>query len=727
MKKKIMSLVMGICMVFVGMFSLSGCSVVRNNDALKNQETSIKVGNTTLSRADLINAFYTYYQNNNTYFAYYDEQTIEDSFYSYAIIKEIIEQKSFDYLYNAETNPNGKLIYTEEDEKEVIKNTYNYVLSQILTKEKAIYSLAGYEEADYPIWLRTEEEKKEDTFFEEYKSVKPQVEHRDTSDAWPKSTEEQIKDKVEELETFIFEYVASKDDEGEDVRQPIDETDYIVGARNQARAEYIEGLVSNAKAAGTDTTISVVLENELVRVYEAYYETKIQQLFQKYFLEEYLVDTVNGDKVSLSDKEIAKAYLEKYYSDVQVYQVENNYISTITSTDGASLVFYNYNGRNYFFTVQHILVQYDNYMAEEIKKIPGYSSSSDYDAVVSGPYKEERLEKTEAYKNAMLTNVNKDVKEQFGDCLEITGNYYFYDEAFEGDSTKNFGYIKLHPVEVDGKMTYRKVENDAESVVAEEDVLYMATADEVVSCYNANVYKWKNILNNYLLADAAGKADIKGDYEETKYIFDVIDNMNTFGATQDEILNKVASLLFVELQWVYSSDSLGNALSNKMGYVVSNYPDQNGSWVADFAVGARELLARINESNGTIDNSLVNAENMIISDYGYHIIKIENVFEAGSSLVDMDSLTNDVDLEDSAFIEELINLLKKTYVCTSSNQTVYDYFYDEIYNGLVGTSESSGTYYTKLQYEWYNDYVNANKIEIVNKLTYEELMDAINQ
>ena len=64
MKKKLLSLVMGICMVFIGMFSLSGCSVVRTNDALKNQKTSIKVGDTTLTRADIVNAFYTYYQNN---------------------------------------------------------------------------------------------------------------------------------------------------------------------------------------------------------------------------------------------------------------------------------------------------------------------------------------------------------------------------------------------------------------------------------------------------------------------------------------------------------------------------------------------------------------------------------------------------------------------------------------------------------------------------------------
>ena len=64
MKKKLMSLVMGICMIFIGMFSLSGCSVVRNNDVLKNQETSIKVGDTSLTRADIVNAFYTYYQNN---------------------------------------------------------------------------------------------------------------------------------------------------------------------------------------------------------------------------------------------------------------------------------------------------------------------------------------------------------------------------------------------------------------------------------------------------------------------------------------------------------------------------------------------------------------------------------------------------------------------------------------------------------------------------------------
>lgn len=714
-------------MVFIGMFSLSGCSVVRDNNVIKNQETTIKVGDLTLTRADIVNAFYTYYQNNNSYFAYYDEQTIEDSFYSYAIIKEIIEQKAFDYLYDKDENPNGKLIYTEKDEKEVIKSTYNYVLSQIVTKEKAIYKLAGYEEADYPIWLRTEEEEKEDTLFEAYESSKPKVEVKDKSDAWPKSTEEDIKEKVAELEVFIFEYVESTNDDGEDVRKPINEEGYIVGARNQARAEYVDGLVSNAKAAGTDTTISVVLENELVRVYEAYYNTKIQELFQKYFLEEYLTDTVNGDKTSLSDKAIAKAYLEKYYSDVQVYQVENNYISTITSTDGASLVFYNYNGRNYFFTVQHILVQYDEYMKEEIKKIPGYSEGSDYDSIISEPYKEERLEKTEAYKNAMLTNINKDVKEQFGNSLEIAGSYYFYDEELRGDSTNNFGYIKLSPVEVEGKIVYRKVAGDASTAVPEEDVLYMATAAEIVSCYNANVYNWKNILNQYLDADANGKTEIRADYDEVLYIFDTIDNMNSFGASKDEILNKIASLLFVELQWVYSSDALGNELSNKMGYVISNYPDENGSWVADFAVGARELLARINESNGTIDNSLVDADSMIISDYGYHIIKIENVFEAGSSLVDMESLKNEINLNSTAFVEELIDLLKQTYVCTSSNQTVYDYFYDEIYGKLVGTADSSGTYYTKLQYEWYNDYLEADKIEIINKLSYEELMDAINQ
>ena len=55
----------------------------------------------------------------------------------------------------------------------------------------------------------------------------------------------------------------------------------------------------------------------------------------------------------------------------------------------------------------------------------------------------------------------------------------------------------------------------------------------------------------------------------------------------------------------------------------------------------------------------------------------------------------------------------------------YEYFFDKLYTGLVGTSEASGTYFLKLEYEWLAEYEAAGKIEYINKMTYNELMDAI--
>lgn len=738
MKKKILSLVMSFCVCLCSLFSLAGCSLVKEDTTIKNQKEVMRVGDVKLTRADVINSFYTYYQNNNSYFSYYDEETIVESFYTWSVIKEIVKEKSDEALYNPETNQNGFIVYTEEDAKDVKEALFEYIYSQVSTYEKAIYEFNEVEEKDYPVWLRSEEkEEKTATSFESYVSSKPKTEDiklHDKSKYVAKLSESQVKDFEDDLKAYLFEYVSEKaeNDDEEDVRSEMNAEQSEI--RNQAYAKYIEGLVSNAKAAGKSTDETEVFLSEVVRVYEAYYESQVSSLFQKYWVENYLLGenavdldgdgVVDYEKDALSDKEIVKAYLEEYFTDMQLYQVEDSYIATMNSEDGASLVLYNYNGRNYFFTVQHILVKYDDYMTEEVSKLPGYSAgSSDYDEMIHQNYVKERDKLTNAY--SMMTTINKDNAARFDEHgeIKVIGNYYYYDEEFAGDKDNNYGYIALDTTKLNDKVVYTRSDNDEE--VDEADVLFLASETDILNAYETNLNKWVTLATDYIAAnnDATRKTMVESN-PEIEYVLETALDMSGHGKSVDEIKDKLASLLFVELQWIYSTDSLGNELSNKMGYVVSNYEDENGSWVVDFAVGARKIMKAIEEGSAEISD--LNDTNVVISNYGYHIIKVDNVFASGESLVDMDSLENEIDLEDADFIAEMVELLEETYVCSASNQTLYDYYYDTLYSELVGTSESSGSYFLALQYKWLAEYNDADDIEYYDQMTYDELMEAIN-
>lgn len=765
MKKKILSLFCGVFMMVFSLFSLCACSLVKTNTDIINSQNVVRVGNVNLDRSDIISSFYTYYQNNSNYFAYYDNQTIEDSFYTWATIREILNQKAEDALYDAETNPDGFTYYTDEDEKEVWEQTFDYIYSQVSAYEQAIYNVEGYEEVDYPVWLQSDDSEEEDSTFEAYVSSRPEAPDADRKDrVVDRSTEEEIKARIDDLKKYLFEYVAETTEEGEDVRADIDETDFIVGARNQAYAKYIENLVANAKANGTSTNRQTVLENELIRIYEAYYSSRVTTLMQNYYLEEELL---NSDL--MSDRAIVEAFLEQYFSDVQTYQVENSYIATMTNEDGASLVLYHYEGQNYFFTVQQILVGFDDATSELITELPGYtsSSSSDYNEMINSVFIQKREEL--ANSRPILTEVNLDTGftsiDIENDANDRYGNYYYYDESLSGDQTRNYGYIKILKTtitegdeeqtiyfedinenglyeedtdriyyDVNGNNSY---DADIDKLYDESNVKFMANKDQIINIYTDTYSAWCDLATEYYNAiDADNQTtidELREAHEDMVYVFDTIENMKTHGSTLTQIKEKIASYLFLELEWVYSSDSLGNEISNKIGYVVSNYPDENSSWVTEFAVGARELLAKINEytddelaqiyENGNVSDLL----SVVTTNYGYHIMKIENIYRSGESLVDLSDLLQNVDLDNEDFVQTVIERLKSTYVSTASNQTLYDYFFDSLYSTYAGSSSSSSSYFYDLQYSWLNEYYNNNDIEYIDRMTYDELMETIQE
>ena len=745
---------MGLCLIISGLFSFSGCSLVKEDKTKMNNNVVMKIGNTELTQNDVINAFYTYYQNNGSYFSYYDNEVIVQSFYTWLTVKTLVEDMSIDVLYNAETNPNGYIYYTTDDAKTVWDSLEDYFYAQISTYEKALYTQEGYADTDMPTWLQTEEAEEENKAFKEYSSAAGEVVLENRKEKVTlKLTDAEVYSKISALKERLFKYVSETKEDGEEVLANISdvEKDYISGARNQAYTNYMQTLILNAKANGKSTKEEDVLNAEVLRIYSAYYESQISVIFQNYYTGEYLLNYEGrGDSTTLNDTAVVKEFLKQYKTDKQAYQIEDAYVKTLTDTEkGASLLMYHYAGQNYYFTVQHILIQFNEYVKEQVEDLYGYSASGDLDASIAGPYITARNELADANELGMLTPVNED---NIKDSLVAIGDYYYYDETrkaeYDEDDNIFNGYVKVaahYYSESTGELTYKLTadigeahegdvvtKEELEELYEDQDLELLANRYDVLDAYNYTFKLWlEEALKVY--EDTSKYDEFTGKeatdlQKDLAYIYKVAKNMKETGSTELELKEKLASLLFIELEFIYSTDSLGNEISNKLGYVVAKHPDDNGSWVHDFADGARELEAMLTDafvSGELAVNDVAGLTLTVTTNYGYHILKIEDVYNK-HSIVNLDNLVNDYDLSaNSAYVQELATLLRKTYVCGGSNQTVYDYFYDSLYTTLVGSSSASGTYFLSLEYQWLHNLNEQNKIEIIEKMDYDALINSL--
>ncbi len=749
MKKKIFSLILGICLIFGGLFAFSGCSLVPTDQDKVNSKIVMRIGEKNVTEADLINAFYTYYQNNSTYFAYYDEETIEESFYTWYTVKTMVNELSYKALNN------GIIYYTNKDAETVWDYVEDYFYSQVSAYEKAIYVADGVEEAEYPTWLQTEAAKEEPAKFESYKSPTDNIEFSNgAADATIKLTAEEVYAKVKTLKENLFKYVVSTDDEGVETKENI--VDEPLKVRNQAYANYIQALVSNAKAAGKSTAIDDVLNAEIFRIYEAYYDSQINVIFQNYYVQDQLLNRNGmGDPNTLNASTVVAKFLDKYYSDMQTNQIQDVYVKTMESSEGASLVTYHYEGKYYYFSVQHILVKFSDYVLEQVEELPGYGVN-DANEIISDDYVVARDKIASEKKQGILTKINTDAMK---DTLVAVGDYYYFDESqkteWKPEDEIYYGYVKLtnHTIDyVNGTVTYTDtyttadpyIAGDGTSITKDSDgVVQMATFEDVQNAFKLNYGIWldfaeeiynettalnaETIIDDFFAEEDGEHNKINEKYEDMRYVLEVARDMKINGLSADELKSKISSLAFIELEWIYSGDSLGNEISNKIGYIVTSEPDDNMNWVVDFAVGARAMIDEMKDASFTSKTAEEKAlyTKAVITDYGYHIMKIENVYDA-ASMIDLESITDEYSLNvNSEYVKKVSKLLKQTYVCASSNQTLYDYFYDEAYNTLVGTSSSAGTYFLALEYEWLSQYYEDDMIETFEKIPYAELFESL--
>lgn len=601
-KLKFFAIILSICLIFP---IFAGCSLwVPNSDVDKNK-TALVIGEETITKEELSSLYYSFYRQNQNAFYYYTEEQIADIFYRSIIANRVAMQDAKKLIKE------GTLIISDEDYEKAWKDVYDSIYSQVDSNEKSILKAAGVKDEDLPERLKDEESNDEKAYKYEKYEFEPIEWKLETGE---QATAPSVDSKINGLEGYIFSYRTSKEDAEEETREDIASNE--VKNRRTAYNTYISNLMISAKGNKKNSSAAAVLKAEVERLYEAAYNSMVYEKYQEYINSTAAgTDETHGNlKNHFDDAAIVKRYKELLNASKESNIVESNYVSIISSTSNDSLILYhNGDGEYKFFTVQHILVSYEDELLNELKGTIGYDSSKD--KFIRDYYEAKR---------AALVGTKTDIENM--------------------------------------KTTYRDKDG---YLVKDGDNNAKISIGEIMSAYNAV---------------ATGKSI----HERT--------------------------MLFNEYAWKYSDDTgslVSDKLSGVLGFTITSEDNNHGSFVKEFANGAREMFKKITAGTAQIGEEI----SYVISDYGIHIMMVTGEYTPGEVV------------STSGSTEEIAAALRNTYVSNLTNQSLYEYIYDLIKETLVG---SNGTYFSDYRNALIKEYRDNGKIKDDNRLSYEELNDLIN-
>jgi len=438
------------------------------------------------------------------------------------------------------------------------------------------------------------------------------------------------------------------------------------------------------------------LLDQIVEIYDAAYEAKLGELYQQY-CEEVLV----LESSELTDESIVKVFLQAYNADKQNNLNEADYVSVVTGKD-TELILYHNNDK--FFTVQHILLKFDEAVLELIQEDDFYVDMSKNDVQL------ELFEQFVKNREDIVENYYPNLDDYT--TLDGTLEDYVAAGALTDINEEQLEKMPTYAAEIDEYLEYFKYV-DKQYVRAdanEEGAKRMISTYKVIEFYND---MFNRIMNGEVASVLLDEENLNDQNEDIKFILEAVVNMKKAGASLEEIKAKVSSLIFIQLSWIISDDGLYNTIYKQLGYVMANYPDDNNNFSHEFVDLSKMLYNAIVEGSSDITD-ISATSNVVITKDGVHVIKLDNIFKEGS-LIDVSGV-------DTTDTEAVIKLMKQTYICNGSDQTVYDYYYDMVYASLAGDDDNSGSFFENLKNEWLKEYLNDNKISYQGKLSYEEMM-----
>ena len=819
LKKYILAIVMCICIMFT---SLTGCALIQKDNSKALEEKAITIGSTVLSKQEVINLWYNFYNGSNTSYLFYymEEDQILEQFYKNVVVSYAIMEEAKNLITN-ET-----LIYSTEDDANVWKNVMDGIYSNLDTIETSLYKQQGIEGKNLPNRLQTETAASSSvksylyteynfTGMEDYECKYLNETGKVAATNYGDNVEdERVTEMVRLLERYIYkEAVKLSDDETlkfdniDNLKQKVENTSYFTDIADTTNREtayqmYLSQLLMNAKASGKTVDKAEVLNAEIKRLYVSYYESYLTSMYSNYINS--LVDKKDSNYYSLNDQAIVSRYLQLVGRDILKYELEDNYIAFLEAKPTNTLLLYHYEGEYYYFSVQHLLVSFDNDITSVLKNMFGNSANAGsqhyefYEQWRNEYYNQLGLNGWHEYNNATYRDENGYDVYTYVDGDNREFNVYFdknyvldeeeYADAEDADKPNGYYYTNLDSEKVyltagefeDCKLAtvqVGKVLNDFnktyETVI---DTIAIAIAGNATDLTNEDNLKElassiHETLESIVEASAQKQTLVDGDaaytisedfveaylraYVKAESVADPAESAKIIA----DMNYKVYSNLFMQHAFKYSYDSasLGTELSDYVGMIISAKPDNHAvggsTYVNEFTDKARELAEQY--IAGTYDATTIGEANYAISDYGIHIIAVNNVYKVDESeTITSENITvenifgqvtqDDIDTylsasekllsseeQKSLIIErkvaEAVEEMKSTYVSVTSSQTLYEYIYEMVRNELIGGSSSK--VYTKEQNRLYIDYTNQShetpKVTYHHEYTYQELMDAI--
>lgn len=776
--------------------ALSGCALLITDNSKALQEKAMQVGSTVVSKKEVVDLWTNFYNNYQYYFySGMDEDQIIEEFYKsvvlrYAIIQEaekLIEDGVLSYTQRDEANVWNSVfesyassVDTIEKELLMLKTDSEDNLPERLKSsssssgdEKSYkyseYHFAGMEDyeceylADNPHGAALGEGYKVGKEIADG-SVQKMVENFEQKYLKVYAAELEEDDKLEKHYDTIEQYIAilSNTEYFKQIRAEELET------RNHAYEILLGRLQLVAKNDGKNTDKDAILFNQLKESYISTYESYLQTMYSSY-IKSLVNKPASGEKYTLSDKAVVARYLTLLGKDIQNYSLEENFVAVMEASQTDALLLYNFGGVNYYFTVQHLLISFDGSVVNGLSQIEGKNdeaSAEQYAAYAEARAKYYRElgfsdeQRWLEYNNVVF--VDEDGYAVYSYTYEDEGTHTV--EVRYGGADKDYEapvYAEDDETPEEDRLTAYYYEGATDKVYltkAQFDTCTRAkvTVNDMLLVFNNTYSQTINILNhnytrtveeirNLLKADAQVEYVIADDFVEgytaLKKEYDrlVSDGEDTADVEKkiSEFEYKIYANLFLQHAYKYSSNNnaLESDLSGHIGMVLSSQADNNkasgSKYVAEFTNGARALLNRY-LTDGTFNKSIIGEQNFVISDYGIHVVIINDVYKTegnlpesitGNAISYADVFGTNDEEEIAAKAEIAANKMKEVYVCTASSQTLYEYIYEMVRDELVG---SSGKTYTIARNELYNEYM-ADKVEFACKYSYDELIDLMKQ
>lgn len=362
MKKKILSMFLSLSLIIVSLFTFSGCDLLHDNSKRYYAEVVATVGGEEITRNEVLTMFNYYYYT----MGYYQYGYSEDVVYK-MVIEALVKNK----IMTMEAKKLEECKLNDEDIYYIWEQVFNNVNSQIDTNETEIKALLGIKEE-----AKEEEEKKDLPVFKEYEKTIPTGE---IAEAEVKRTKAEWMQDLQNSTNRTANYY-----------------------RSLAYSKYIEGLKeSAANYDGKVKSDSETLEAELERLYKYYEESRLVEKYTAYM----------ANKLTVSADEINQEYTKALNTQVQQFAIANGYSTKIKDTSNTDLVIYRQNGD--YYTVQHILLQFDDYDKElkasnYLYNLDNYVSAKDANTSLEQPFIDAFLAERENYALNTEDSLNMD-------------------------------------------------------------------------------------------------------------------------------------------------------------------------------------------------------------------------------------------------------------------------------------------------------------------------------